>query len=83
MGASGLMLARANTPVGMVVSYAPHDVPVPFKLKDGQVAFDTLEANTPYTLIRQENGMAVLRRWKPGVGYAEAQVPVESVYLKP
>lgn len=83
MAASSLILARASTPIAMVLSNASQDLQVPFRLKDGQIAFDTLEANTPYALVRQENGIAVLRRWKPGVGYAEAQVPVEAVYLKP
>ena len=82
-GASSLILARANTPIAMVMSDASQDLPVLFRLKDGQVAFDTLEASTRYALVRQENGTAVLRRWKPWVGYAEVQVPVEAVHLKP
>lgn len=79
---AGLVVAHANTPTGTVLSKYPEDRPVTFRLKDGQVAFDTLEANTPYALVRQENGVAVLRRWKPGVGYAEAYVSVDDVHWK-
>ena len=81
-GIVGLVVARANTPIGTVLSNGSQSLPVAFRLKDGQVVFDTLEANTPYALVRQENGTATLRRWKPGVGYAEAQVSVDDVHGK-
>ena len=80
---SGLLIARANTPEGVVLSNASQSVPVAFSLKNGQIAFDTLEPDTLYALVRQENGVAVLRRWVPGVGYAEAQVSVNAVHWRP
>jgi hypothetical protein len=78
----GLFVARSNTPIGVVLSNAPQSVPIAFRLKNGQIVFDTLEPDTPYALVRQENGVAVLRRWVPGVGYAEAQVSVDVVHLR-
>ncbi len=75
-------MAHANTPIGIVLSKFSESQAVAFRLKDGEVAFDRLEANTPYGLVHQENGAATLRRWKPGVGYAEAQVSVDDVHWK-
>lgn len=72
---TGILLARANTPLGTVVSTAGQDLSVAFTLKDGRVAFDRLEAGRRYALVRQEGDISVLRRWVPGVGYAEARIP--------
>lgn len=80
---TGVLVARANTPLGMVVSDASRDLPLAFALKDGRVVFYTLEAGKAYPFVRQEGDMAVLRRWVPGTGYAEARVPVMSMHWAP
>jgi hypothetical protein len=79
----GILVARSNTPLGMVVSDASQDLSVPFKLKDGQVAFDRLEAGRPYALMYRNNGVDVLRRWVSGSGYAEARIPPGYVHQAP
>lgn len=76
----GLLVARSNTPQGVVLSSASQDLQVLFTTGTGQVAFDRLEAGRPYALVSQGNGIAVLRRWVAGVGYAEARVPVDVVH---
>ena len=76
-------MARSNTPLGMVLSNAPQALEVVFTLSDGQVAFTTLEPNKPYALMHQENGVAVLRQWLPGAGYAEAHLCVDDVHWTP
>ena len=80
---TGILVARANTPLGMVVSNASQDWSVSFKLKDGQVAFDRLEAGRSYALVRRDSGGDVLRRWAPGAGYAEARIPAGYVHEAP
>lgn len=80
---TGILMARANTPLGLVVSNASQDWSVPFKLKDGQVAFDRLEAGRSYALVRRDGGGDVLRRWAPGAGYAEAHIPAGYVHEAP
>lgn len=80
---TGVLVARANTPLGMVVSNASQDLPLAFSLKDGQVVFHTLEAGKAYAFVRQEGDVAVLRRWVPGTGYAEGRVPVISMHWAP
>ena len=77
---TGILVARANTPLGMVVSNASQNLSVAFKLKDGQVAFDRLEAGRSYALVRRDDGGDVLRRWAPGAGYAEARIPAGYVH---
>ena len=72
---TGILVARSNTPLGMVVSNAGQDLSVTFTTKDGQVAFDRLEAGRPYALIRRDDSGDVLRRWVPGAGYSELTSP--------
>ncbi|RYB01654.1 hypothetical protein [Lichenibacterium ramalinae] len=80
---TGILVARANTPLAMVVSDASQDLSVSFTLKDGQVAFDRLEAGKPYALVRRDGGVDVLRRWVAGAGYAEARLPSGYVHSAP
>ncbi|RYB06600.1 hypothetical protein [Lichenibacterium ramalinae] len=80
---TGILVARANTPLGMVVSNARQDWSVPFALKDGQVAFDRLEAGRSYALVRRDGSGDVLRRWAPGAAYAEARIATGYVHEAP
>ena len=64
----------------MVVSNASQDLSVSFILKDGQVAFDRLQAGRPYALTRRDDSGDILRRWVPGAGYAEARIPAGYVH---
>ncbi len=80
---AALLVARSNTPEGLVLSTYPYDVPAAFVLNNGQIAFDKLEPNKRYGLVREGNGEAVLRQWVQGVGYAEAHLPADSVRLLP
>ena len=78
-----VVVAWSNTPVGTVVSVYPQNVAVVFKLQNGFVAADQMVPNQSYGLVRQGNGEAVLRRWIPGLGDAEAHVPAEWVKWGP
>ncbi len=80
---TGVLVTRANTPIGMVVSKASQDLSVSFILKDGQVAFDRLQASRSYALVHRDDNGDVLRRWKPGAGYAEARIPAGYVRWAP
>jgi hypothetical protein len=72
-------MAWSNTPLAQVESVFPQDVAVVFTLANGVVVGDRLTPREVYGLMRNGNGEAVLRKWVPGVGYAQAHVPADWV----
>lgn len=73
---SVLVVAWRRTPEVWVEIQGDRDAPASWVMPDGRPAGDRLVAGRAYALMRQANGMAELRAWQPGVGYASAQVPV-------
>ena len=72
-------IAWSNTPLAQVESVFPQDVAAVFTLPNGVVVGDRLTPREVYGLMRNGNGEAVLRKWVPGVGYAQAHVPADWV----
>ena len=68
------LVAWSNTPLGPVESVFPRDVPAVFMLPNGLVVGDRLTPGEVYGLVRSGNDEAVLRKWVPGIGYAQAHV---------
>lgn len=73
------LVAWSNTPLAQVKSVFPQDVAAVFTLANGVVVGDRLTPREAYGLVRNANGEAVLRKWIPGVGYAQARVPADWV----
>ncbi len=68
------LVAWSNTPLGQVQSVFPQDVAAVFSLPNGVVVYDRLTPGETYGLVRSGNEEAVLRKWVPGIGYAQAYV---------
>ena len=73
---SALVVAWRRPPQALVEIQGDRDAPARWVMPDGGSVGDRLVAGRAYALMRQANGMAELRAWQPGVGYAAAQVPV-------
>jgi hypothetical protein len=73
---SALVVAWRRTPETWVEIRSDRDAPASWIMPDGRPAGDRLVVGRAYALMRQANGMAELRAWQPGGGYAVAQVPV-------
>nr|NKR04555.1 hypothetical protein [Escherichia coli] len=70
-----LLLAYRRTPISWVEVRSDRDVAIAWVMPDGRPAGDRLVAGRAYALMRDADGMAELRDWRPGEGYAATRVP--------
>ena len=73
------VLAWQRTPEGFVELAGRQALPVSWRLPDGRTMENSLTPGQRYQLLRWNGGMAQLRLWLPGQGYAETQVAQEAV----
>lgn len=72
---SALVLAYRRTPISWVEVRSDRDVTAAWVMPDGRPAGDRLVVGRAYALMRDADGMAELRDWRPGEGYAATRVP--------
>ena len=70
-----LILAYRRTPAAWAEVRGSQDVAVAWVMPDGRPAGDRLVAGRAYAVMRDTDGMAELRDWRPGEGYAATRVP--------
>ncbi len=70
-----LVLAYRRTPTAQAEVRGSQDVAVTWVMPDGRPAGDRLSAGRAYAVMRITDGMAELRDWRPGDGYAATRVP--------
>lgn len=70
-----LILAYRRTPTAWAEVRGSQDVAVAWVMPDGRPAGDRLVAGRAYAVMRDTDGMAELRDWRPGEGYAATRVP--------
>lgn len=71
----GLIQAYRRTPISWVEVQNSGDVAATWVMPDGRPAGDRLVAGRAYALMRDADGMAELRDWHAGEGYAATRVP--------
>ncbi|MBX9932586.1 MAG: hypothetical protein K2Y56_13760 [Methylobacterium sp.] len=72
---SALVLAYRHTPISWVEVRGDRDVTAAWVMPDGRPAGDRLVAGRAYALMRDTAGVAELRDWRAGEGYAATRVP--------
>jgi len=72
---SALVLAYRRTPISWVEVRGDRDVTAAWVMPDGRSAGDRLVAGRAYALMRDADGVAELRDWRSGEGYAATRVP--------
>lgn len=70
-----LQMAYRRTPISWVEVRSDRDVATAWVMPDGYPAGDRLVAGRAYALMRDADGVAELRDWHPGEGYAATRVP--------
>lgn len=70
-----LILAYRRTPISWVEVRGDRDVTAAWVMPDGRPAGDRLVAGRAYALMRDTAGVAELRDWRAGEGYAATRVP--------
>ena len=70
-----LVLAYRHTPISWVEVRGNRDVTTAWVMPDGRPAGDRLVAGRAYALMRDADGVAELRDWRTGEGYAATRVP--------
>ena len=78
-----LVVAYRRTPTSWVEVRSDRDVTAAWVMPDGGPAGDRLVARRGYALMRVTDGVADLREWQSGTGYAVAHVPVDWVRTRP
>lgn len=73
----GVVLAYRRTPTAWVEVRGDRDAPATWVMPDGRPAGDRLVAGRAYALMRAADGVAELRDWRPGEGYAVTRVPAD------
>lgn len=77
-----LALAYRRTPISWVEVRGDRDVTAAWIMPDGRPAGDRLVAGRAYALMRDADGVAELRDWHPGEGYAATRVPSDWLRIR-
>jgi hypothetical protein len=72
---TALVLSYRRTSLSWAEIQNREDIAASWVLSDGRIVGDRLVAGHAYAVMRLASGMAELRDWRPGEGYAEARVP--------